>query len=239
MTLGFEVVEDPARACAAMMISAAVGGGQIVLAGGSTPKAAYQEFVQAVRAVGLDLTRTTFWLGDERCVEPDDDRSNFKMIKQSLLDPLADITRPAIRRIRGELGPQPAADDYNRELLESGPREFDLVLLGIGPDGHTASLFPGQDTLSVRSRLAVGVPVAGLEPFVPRVSLTVRALTCSARIVVLAAGASKADAVAEAFGAGAEPDPNVPASLLVPDAKQITVLLDRAAATRLQAAGSL
>ena len=239
MTVGFEVVEDPARACAAMMVSAAIGGGEIVLAGGSTPKAAYEEFVRAVRAVGLDLSRTTFWLGDERCVEPDDDRCNFKMVKQSLLDPLADVTRPAMRRIKGELGPQEGADDYNRELLEAGPPEFDLVLLGIGPDGHTASLFPGQDTLSVRSRLVVGVPEAGLEPFVPRVSLTVRALTSGVRIVVLAAGESKADAVAEAFGADAVPDPLVPASLLVPGAKQITVLLDRAAAARLDGEGSL
>ncbi len=233
MNVAIEVVDDPARACAAMMVSAAVGGGEIVLAGGSTPKAAYHEFVTAVQTVGMDLSRTRFWIGDERCVPPDDDRSNFKMIKESLLDPLAEPTRPEIVRIQGELGPERAADLYERELRDAGPPEFDLVLLGIGPDGHTASLFPGQRSLDVRSRLVVGVPEAGLEPFVPRVSLTVAALTSSRRIVVLAAGESKAEAVAEAFGRDAEPDRHVPASLLVPDAKQITVLVDPAAASRL------
>jgi 6-phosphogluconolactonase len=237
MTLDFEVVRDPARACAAMLVSAAIGGGEVVLAGGSTPKAAYEQFVDAVRTVGLDLARTTFWLGDERCVEPDDDRSNFRMVKESLLDPLAALTEPTVRRIKGELGPEGGADDYERELREAGPPEFDLVLLGIGPDGHTASLFPGQATLSVRSRLAVGVPEAGLEPLVPRVSLTIAALTASKRIVILASGESKADAVAKAFGPGSEPDPLVPASMLVTGAKQITVLLDDAAASGLKLEG--
>jgi len=229
MTVAFEVGENPARACAAMMVNAAIGGGQIVLAGGSTPKAAYEEFVGAVRSVGLDVSRTTFWLGDERCVEPDDDRSNFKLIKQSLLDPLAEH-EPVVHRIKGELGPQEAADDYELELRRAGPPDFDLVLLGIGPDGHTASLFPGQQSLFERGRLAVGVPEAGLEPFVPRVTLTIGALASSQQIVFLAEGSSKADAVAEAFGADSEPDPQIPASLLVPEAKLITVLLDRDAA---------
>jgi 6-phosphogluconolactonase len=233
MTLGFEVVDDPARACAAIMVGAAIGGGDIVLAGGSTPKAVYEQFVVAVRTVGLDLSKTTFWLGDERCVEPDDERSNYRMIRETLLDPLADFTQPTIHRIKGELGPDRAADDYERALRDAGPPNFDLVLLGIGPDGHTASLFPGQATLAERSRLVVAVPEAGLEPFVARVSLTVTALTSSQRIVFLAKGESKADAVAHAFGQDADPDPSVPASLLAPTAKLITVLLDRSAASRL------
>jgi 6-phosphogluconolactonase len=237
MTLEVEIVDDPARACAAIMVSAAIGGGQIVLAGGSTPKAAYEQFVGAVKSVGLDLSKTTFWLGDERCVEPDDERSNYHMIKESLLDPLAGITQPTIHRIKGELGPEPAADDYERRLREAGPPEFDLVLLGIGPDGHTASLFPGQSTLAERSRLVVGVPEAGLEPFVPRVSLTINALSAGQRVVFLAKGGSKADAVAEAFGEDADPDPAVPASLLAPSAKLITVLVDGAAASRLNSGG--
>ena len=127
MTLGFEVVDDPARACAAIMVSAAIGGGEIVLAGGSTPKAAYEQFVSAVKAVGLDLSKTTFWLGDERCVEPEDERSNYRMIKETLLDPLAGITQPTIQRIKGELGPERAADEYERRLLDAGPPDFDLV----------------------------------------------------------------------------------------------------------------
>jgi 6-phosphogluconolactonase len=233
VSVSFEIVEDPARACAAMLVSAAVGGGHIVLAGGSTPKAAYQEFRAAVETVGMDLTRTTFWMGDERCVPPDDDRSNYKMIKESLLDPLAHLTQPPVKRMRGELGPEEGAADYERVLREAGPPEFDLVLLGIGPDGHTASLFPGQPTLSERERLVVGVPEAGLEPFVARISMTIPALTASQRIIILAAGESKADAIAEAFGRDSEPDPRVPSSLLAPHAKLITVLLDRDAASGL------
>jgi 6-phosphogluconolactonase len=228
-----EVVEHPARACSAMMVSAAIGGGEIVLAGGSTPKAAYVEFVQAVQAAGMDLSRTRFWIGDERCVDPSDDRSNFKMIKESLLDPLAPVTQPAVVRMRGELGPEPGAEDYERELRAAGPPQFDLVLLGIGPDGHTASLFPGQATLQERRRLVVGVPQAGLEPFVPRISLTLPALGASQQIVVLVAGESKADAVAEAFGPASEPDPMVPSSLLAANARLVTVLLDPAAASGL------
>jgi 6-phosphogluconolactonase len=233
MTLEIEVVEDPARACAAMLVGAAAGGGQVVLAGGSTPRAAYEEFVTAVRAVELDLADTTFWFGDERCVPPNDERSNYLMVKQALLDPLGDGAPSNVRRMRGELGHAEAADEYERELREAGPPAFDLLLLGIGPDGHTASLFPDQPSLSERSRLVVGVPEAGLEPFVPRVSMTLPALALARQVVVLAAGASKAGAVAAAFGPSAAPDPHVPSSMLAPLAKQITVLLDPAAAGRL------
>ncbi len=237
MTLSFEVVDDPARGCAALMVGAAIGGGDIVLTGGSTPRAAHQHFVEAVRAVGIDLTRTTFWIGDERCVQPDDERSNYRMIKESLLDPLGDANQPTIHRMKGELGPDRGADDYERVLREYGPPappKFDLLLLGIGPDGHCASLFPNQETLSERSRLVVGVPEAGLEPFVPRISLTLPALTAARHVVFLVTGSSKADAIAEAFGPGSDPDPATPASLLVPEAKLITVLCDDAAAAHVR-----
>ena len=234
MTVTLEIVEDPARACAAMLVSCAIGGGEIVLTGGSTPRTAYEEFVRAVREVGLDLTKTTLWLGDERCVEPDDDRSNFKMIKETLLDSLQESNRPVMWPIKGELGPDRGAEDYERTLREAGgPSGFDLVLLGIGPDGHIASLFPDQASLTERSRLVVGVPEAGFEPFVPRVSLTLPALTAGGKIVVLVSGGSKADAVAAAFGPGAEPNPHVPASMLAASGKPVTVLLDRAAASHL------
>lgn len=230
MTVQIEVVEDPARACAALLLGAASGGGQIVLAGGSTPRAAYSEFVQAVRAVELDFSRTTLWFGDERCVAPEDERSNYRMVKESLLDPLGDAAPADVRRIKGELGAGEAADEYERALRDAGPPEFELVLLGIGPDGHTASLFPDQPSLSERSRLAVGVPEAGLEPFVPRVTLTWPALASARQIAFLASGASKAKAVAAAFGPDAKPDPHIPSSMLAPIAKEITVLLDPAAA---------
>lgn len=233
MSVQLEVVETPARACAAMLVGAVARSGNVVLAGGSTPKAAYQELVQAVDTVGLDLTDTTFWFGDERCVPPDDERSNFLMVKHALLDQLDASNRPHVHRVQGELGPAAAADAYERELLDAGPPEFDLVLLGIGADGHTASLFPDQPALSERSRLVVAVEQPGLEPFVPRVSFTLTALASARDVVFLATGGSKADAVAAAFGPEAKPDPHVPSSLLVPLAQEVTVLLDPDAAGKL------
>jgi 6-phosphogluconolactonase len=147
---------------------------------------------------------------------------------------LSRVAPRSIHRIHGELGHIEAADAYEHNLRVAGPPEFDLMLLGLGPDGHLASLFPGQDTLSERSRLAVGVPEAGLEPFVPRVSMTLPMLASSKRIVFLVSGASKAAAVAAAFGPGAQPDPNVPASLLPPLVGEVTVLLDPPAASEVR-----
>jgi 6-phosphogluconolactonase len=233
MTVEIEVVEDPARACAAMMIGAAAGGGDVVLAGGSTPRAAYNEFVETVRAVDLDLSDTVFWFGDERCVPPDDERSNFRMVKESLLEPLGDGAPFEVHRMKGELGPSDAADDYERELREAGSGELELLLLGIGPDGHTASLFPDQESLSERLRWVVGVPEAGLEPFVPRVTFTLIAIAAARQVVVLAAGPSKAAAVAAAFGPDAVPTPQVPSSLLATLGNEVKVLLDAGAASRL------
>jgi 6-phosphogluconolactonase len=234
MTMQIEVVEDPARACAAMMLGVAAGRGHIVLSGGSTPRAAYEAFVHAVEAVGVDVSGATMWFGDERCVPPDDDRSNYLMVREALLDPLGDHAAPAVVRMRGELDPFDAADEYERSLSESGPDEFDLLLLGIGPDGHCASLFPDQPTLNERSRLVVGVEEAGLEPYVPRISFTLAAIGRAKHVVFLASGESKAHAVAAAFGPGAAPDPHVPSSLVAPVARELTVLLDSAAAAGLE-----
>jgi 6-phosphogluconolactonase len=230
MSLQIEVLDEPARACSAMLLSAALGGGDLVLTGGNTPRPAYEELARAVRAVGHDLRGSTVWFSDERCVAPDDELSNYRLVKQSLLDPLSDLPRPAVRRIRGELGPADAAEAYERELDEAGEPEFALVLLGLGPDGHLASMFPHQASLSERSRLVLGVEEAGLEPFVPRVTLTLPALANAEQVVFLVTGKDKAHAVAAAFGPNATPDPHIPASMLVPLAKELIVLLDPAAA---------
>lgn len=233
MGVEIEVLEDPARACAAMLVGACAGHGHVVLTGGSTPRAAYQALADAIRVVGVDVSRTTLWFSDERCVPPDDERSNYRLVKESLLDPLADRPQPAVRRMKAELGPHAGAEDYERELHEADPRRFELILLGIGPDGHIASLFPDQPTVSERSRLVVGVEQAGLEPYVPRVSLTLPALALGRRVVVLATGDSKAKAVAAAFSPYSRPDPHVPASLLAASVGELTVLLDPAAAREL------
>jgi 6-phosphogluconolactonase len=233
MSVELEVVEDPGRACAAIMVGAAAGGGHLVLTGGSTPRAAYREFVQAARAVHLDLRQSIFWFGDERCVPPDDERSNYRMVREAMLDALGEQGSPTVHRIAGELGPAAAADAYEQELQAAGPPEFDLLLLGIGPDGHVASLFPDQPALAERSRLVVGVEQAGLEPFVPRVTLTLACLARARQVVFLVSGAAKARAVAAAFGPAAKPDPHLPASLLAPLVDEIIVLLDPEAAQEL------
>jgi len=228
-----EIVEDPARTCAAVLLDAVAAGGHVVLTGGSTSKAAYEELARELNARQVDLGATTFWFGDERGVPPDDERSNFKMVKESLLDRLIGPVSPEVHRMKGELGPGHGAADYARQLGDAGSPDFDLLLLGIGPDGHMASLFPDQDSLRELSHPVVGVPEAGLEPFVPRISLTISRLAAARHVVFLVSGTGKADAVAAAFGPGAEPNPHVPASLLPPLARDVTVLLDADAAAGL------
>ena len=167
-----------------------------MLTGGSTPRDAYSSFVDVVKSVGVDVSRSVLWFSDERCVSPDDERSNYGMVRASLLEPLGESSSPVVHRMRGELGPADGAEEYERELRAAGTPRFDLVLLGIGPDGHCASLFPDQASLSERSRSVVGVEEAGLEPFVPRISMTLPRLANARQVVFLATGESKAGPVA-------------------------------------------
>jgi 6-phosphogluconolactonase len=156
------------------------------------------------------------------------------MVRETLLDPIAAAGgSPAVHRMEGELGPTAGAHAYDALLDSAGRPQFDLVLLGLGPDGHTLSLFPDQPTLSERARWVIGVEQAGLEPFVPRVSFTLAALELARRVVFLVSGTGKADAVAAAFGPGAKPDPHIPASLVPGIADDVVVLLDSAAAAKL------
>jgi 6-phosphogluconolactonase len=223
------VVEDPSAAAAELLAAHAAGGAHIALTGGSTPAAAYER----AAAMDVDWGGATLWFGDERCVGPDDERSNYRMAKEALLDRI-DGPAPGVQRIAGELGPDPGAADYEsrlREVFGEGMPSLDLVLLGLGSDGHCASLFPGRPEVEEAERLVVGVPEAGLEPFVPRVTLTLPVIDAGREVVFLVAGAGKADAVARAFGGG--PDPSVPASLVEPASGSLTVLLDPEAAANL------
>ncbi|MEA2375658.1 MAG: 6-phosphogluconolactonase [Thermoleophilaceae bacterium] len=227
-----QVLDDPAGECAKRLAEAVAAGGHIVLTGGSTPKACYERLA----AMDLDWSGATLWFSDERCVPPDDELSNYGMARKALLDRLPKIADggPAVKRIAGERGPGAAADDYERELRETLGEELprlDLVLLGLGPDAHVASLFPGQSSLNVQDRLAVGVEEAGMEPYVPRVSLTLPVLNAARSVVFLVSGADKAEAVARAFAG--EPTPDAPGSLVRPHDGELTVLLDHAAAANL------
>jgi 6-phosphogluconolactonase len=214
----FEVLDDPAGVAAEMLAEAS---GHVVLTGGSTPRGAYE------RAAELrpDWSGVHVWFTDERCVPPDHEHSNFAMVSAALLER---IQGAAVHRMRGELGPDDGAADYERELDDGGPEAFDLMLLGLGPDAHICSLFPGDEALGERERRAVGVPMAGMAPLVPRITLTLPVVNGSRLIVFLITGEGKAEAVARAFSG--RPDPRVPASLV--DGR-VRVLMDAAAAARL------
>jgi 6-phosphogluconolactonase len=223
------VSENPAAAAAERLATVAREGGHIALAGGSTPRDAYERLA----AIDLDWSGCTLWFGDERCVPPDDPRSNFAMVRTALLDHLSG-TRPAVRRMAGELGPHRGADAYERDLREglaNTTPALDLVLLGVGPDAHCASLFPCDVALDERERLAVGVERPGHEPRVPRISLTLRVINAARAVVFLVAGPGKADAVARAFAS--PPSRLAPASLVAPSSGSLTLLSDRGAAAQL------
>lgn len=219
------VLQDPAGAAAERIAAVASAGGHIALAGGSTPRAAYE----VVAAMDADWSGCTLWFGDERCVAPTDVLSNYAMVREALLDRLAGRP-PAVQRIAGELGPHAAADAYDQALGEQLTR-FDLVLLGLGPDAHCASLFPHDPALDERRRLAVGVEQAGMEPLVPRVTLTLPAINSAKDVLFLVTGSDKAAAVARAFGGAT--DRGAPASLVAPTAGTLTLMMDAAAAAQL------
>ena len=226
------VVPDPATECAKLLADAVASGGHIALTGGGTPRACYRQLA----GMDLDWSGVTAWFGDERCVPPDHEDSNYRMAAEALLNSLPSESDggPAVHRIPGERGPNAGAEDYERELRETLGEEMprlDLVLLGLGPDAHVASLFPGQHTLRVQDRLAVGVEEAGFAPYVPRVSLTLPVINNARSVVFLIAGEEKSDAVARAFGGG--PSEDAPASLVRPQSGDLTILLDPAAASRL------
>ena len=230
------VLEDPASTCAEMLVDAARGGGHIALTGGSTPRQAYE------RAASLeeDWSGATIWWGDDRCVSANDELSNYRLAREALLDQLPDDGAPVVHRIAGEQGPQAGADEYERRLrgeFGDGVPRLHLMLLGLGPDAHVASLYPGQPALDVTDRLCVGVDEAGWKPYVPRVSMTMPVLCAARRIVFLVAGDDKAEAVERAFGPGVEPNHDAPGSMVRPTDGELILLLDEAAASHLPVTG--
>jgi 6-phosphogluconolactonase len=193
----------------------------VTLTGGSTPRAAYER----VATLRLDWSGVDVWFTDERCVPPDHEQSNFRMAEQALLSTVEGAT---VHRMRGELGPHDGAAAYEDELDEFGPEQLDLILLGLGPDAHICSLFPGADALGERERRVVGVDTPGMAPLVPRITLTLPVVNSSRQIVFLVTGEDKAEAVERVFRG--PPDPRAPGSLVD---GPVVALLDPAAAARL------
>ena len=203
------------------------------LSGGGTPELTYRRLGEDPQA----LAQTEIWFADERCVPPQDEQSNYRLAAATLLEPAA-IPQQLIHRMQGELGPARGAEQYEAELL-AGPTPaadrvpvLDVIVLGIGPDGHIASLFPGARTLDAgQGALCLGVSDSPKPP-PERITLSLAVLRAARGCLLLATGASKADAVAAMLG---EPTPHVPASLL--PRERLTVILDDAAGS-LQAAPS-
>jgi 6-phosphogluconolactonase len=216
------ISSDPGADVARLLSEQARRGGSIVLTGGSSVGEAYE---QAAR-LEPDWSAVTLWWGDERCVPPDDENSNYALAKRTLLDSLTGQPRD-VHRIRGEAAPEEAAAELDRSLEGA---ELDFMLLGLGPDGHMASLFPGSPQVQVTDRRAVSGP-PGLEPWIERVTMTVPVIQGARRIVFLVTGAGKADAVARAFAG--EITAEVPASLTRSAPVRVEVFLDEAAAAKI------
>jgi 6-phosphogluconolactonase len=205
------------------------GVAHMALSGGTTPRRTY-ELLGATRE---NLSGVEVWFADERCVAPEDEQSNYRMAAETLLAG-ACVPPERVHRMEGERGPEEGARRYARELARhltaaeesrSTAPVFDLVVLGIGPDGHVASLFPGAATLDAGQKaVCLGVRDSPKPP-PERITLSLAVLHAARECVLLATGASKADAVAAML---AEPSRHVPASLL--RRERLTVIADDAAA---------
>jgi 6-phosphogluconolactonase len=197
------------------------GSAHIALAGGETPRRTYELLAERID----DWSSVEVWFGDERAVGPDDPESNYRMAQETLL---AESNGPEVHRIEGERGAEAAASAYGALLeerlpIDNGVPVLDLALQGLGPDSHTASLFPGNPAVE-----ADGVCVAvhdAPKPPPDRITLTVPVLRAARSIVFLATGAEKAGAIR---GLLAGPDPASPSSLLSGDRTELIV--DREAA---------
>lgn len=215
--------EGAARLVAERLAAAARRGGHVVLTGGSTPRRAYE----LTPELEPDWSRVELWWGDERCAPADDENSNYNMARIALINRVS-VAPAAVHRMRGELGRDAGAQQYEDEL---GPlRRFDLMLLGLGPDGHVASLYPNEPTLGETERRVIGA-VAKLEPFIDRITLTLPMLCAADSVLFLVAGEDKAEAAQRAFAG--EPSRATPGSLVRAVEGRTVAILDAAAAAKL------
>lgn len=201
------------------------------LSGGSTPEPTYRLLRAPERRGRIDWDRVMFYWGDERPVPPTHPESNYAMAKEALLDYIG-VPERQVQRIRGELKVNDAAIDYARRLVDCFGRDadwprFDLVMLGLGEDGHTASLFPGTDALGQTRRWVVANPVPKLEQ--TRLTLTYPSINHAGAIMFLVAGQPKAPVVRRVI----EGDPSCPASKVQPAKGAPSWFLDEAAASQL------
>jgi 6-phosphogluconolactonase len=208
------------------------GIGYIVLSGGETPKGVYRRFGTDPLRQLVDWSRVRIFFSDERCVAPDDPQSNFYVAERELLSRV-NLVAENIHRMRVELGPEKAAADYEevlRNFLDHDAPRFDVIMLGIGEDGHTASLFPSTEVLGDESRWARAVNVPRLNSW--RVTLTFPAINAGREVFVLASGQSKASIIERAL-ATKTPTKEIPITLVRPSQGSLRWMLDRQAAAGL------
>jgi 6-phosphogluconolactonase len=213
-----------------------------VLAGGATPRELYALLASAAFRGRVDWAQVDFFWGDERCVPPEHGQSNYRMVRETLLD----VVRPdpsRVHRMHGEQAPETAAVDDADELARvfpvgrlrpaGSPPSFDLVLLGMGEDGHTASLFPGSAALEEARRWVV--PAQPAPGGAWRLTLTLPVLNAASAVCFLVAGAAKRDRLAEVWRAPLVPSAaaSLPAARVRPHAGELRWLVDAEAAARL------
>jgi 6-phosphogluconolactonase len=206
----------------------------LVLAGGATPRATYTRLAGPPLAEGVPWDQTSVFFGDERCVPPDHAESNYRMASETLLSKVG-IPAERVYRMRGEAeDPEEAAAEYARTLAavfetrRGGLPRFDLVLLGLGLDGHTASLFPGSPAAKEIFRTVVAVHAAAAR--IPqRLTLTFPTINAAARVIFLVSGAEKAKVVKATLSDGVI----LPAGMVRPTDGRLTWIVDRAAASLL------
>ena len=208
----------------------------LVLSGGSTPEHIFRQLVNESLEHRLDWPKVAIFWGDERCVPPDHKQSNYRMARQTLFDHVP-IPSANIHRMACEGDPAAGADTYEGLLRREFPGQpwpqFDLVLLGLGDDGHTASIFPGTAILAEKERWVAPVYVPQLDSW--RISLTLPTINAAAQITFLVIGEGKAAIVREILESPS-PDPIYPAQRIRPQTKLIW-FLDRAAGSLLDPSG--
>ncbi|MEP7008906.1 MAG: 6-phosphogluconolactonase [Acidobacteriota bacterium] len=239
-TAAEQLVRSAARAVAAR------GRFSLALSGGSTPRDLYHLLAQEPLAAAMPWSGVHLFWGDERCVPPDHEESNFRMVREALLEAQLDPNkRPSIpaeniHRIETELpDPAEAAARYEADLRAffglkgtEAPR-FDLVLLGLGTDGHTASLFPGTGAVAISDRLCFALWVERLATW--RITLSLPVFLAARSVAFLAAGIDKAEKIQAILGEDAPrlPPDELPAAAVRPTMGELTWWLDRDAASRL------
>lgn len=205
----------------------------VAFAGGTTPKAAYQLLATDGYRRRVEWRKVLVFFGDERCVPPQDPQSNYRMAREALLDP-ARVPTENVFRMRGEIAPEDAAREYARTLVEKAgePPRVDLVMLGMGPDGHTASLFPGSDPRIDEERYVRAVYADSAKMW--RITLTPAAINAARTVVFAVEGAAKAPMLASVLEGDFDPVRR-PSQIVDPSPGGLIWLVDTAAAAELSA----